>query len=249
MQNPNTPQPVDNSNRPVSPFEAIKRSDERGEYWCARDLMPLMGYGRWQTFEIPLRRAIKAAENTGIDVTSQFTRSRNLAPRAHGGGNDQDDYQLSRQAAYLVAMNGDPNKPEVAAAQAYFAVRTHQAEVIQQEHDELPEWAQQQIATIRRVGKIEVEQELQRERINAVEGRLDGIEGHHDWFSALGYAKTRGLPTERRAVAELGRIASKLCKRDGVVPDKAQHPLYGEVGVYPKHLLDEAAATVGGKVA
>ncbi|ORL11619.1 phage antirepressor KilAC domain-containing protein [Prescottella equi] len=39
-----------------------------------------------------------------------------------------EDYELSRFAAYLVAMNGDPNKPEVAAAQSYFAIRTREAE-------------------------------------------------------------------------------------------------------------------------
>lgn len=40
------------------------------------------------------------------------------------------DFHLTRFAAYLVAMNGDPNKSEVAAAQAYFAIRTREAEVV-----------------------------------------------------------------------------------------------------------------------
>ncbi|WP_249361188.1 phage antirepressor KilAC domain-containing protein [Cutibacterium avidum] len=108
-----------------SPFDQIKRTDERGEYWSARDLMPLMGYTKWQAFEVPLNRAMKSAEAQGVNVENNFTGSRKVSG---GRGPSQFDYRLTRFACYLVAMNGDPNKPEVAAAQAYFAVRTRQAE-------------------------------------------------------------------------------------------------------------------------
>lgn len=43
------------------------------------------------------------------------------------GGSIRKDVHLDRMAAYLVAMNGDLNKPEVAAVQAYFAMQTRRA--------------------------------------------------------------------------------------------------------------------------
>jgi len=55
--------------------------------------------------------------------------SHKVISRPQGGTTEQKDVHLDRMAAYLVAMNGDPNKPEVAAAQAYFAMQTRRAEL------------------------------------------------------------------------------------------------------------------------
>jgi DNA-damage-inducible protein D len=41
------------------------------------------------------------------------------------------DYNLSRLASYLIAQNGDPRKPEIAAAQVYFVVSTRAHEIHQ----------------------------------------------------------------------------------------------------------------------
>ncbi|WP_434922917.1 phage antirepressor KilAC domain-containing protein [Glutamicibacter sp. PAEs-4] len=110
-----------------SPFDQIKRTDDQGnEYWSARDLMTLMGYSTWQNFETPLNRAMTTAGNQGQFTASNFNRSVKVTA---AGKMPQSDWHLSRFAAYLVAMNGDPNKPEVAAAQSYFAIQTRAAEV------------------------------------------------------------------------------------------------------------------------
>lgn len=108
-----------------SPFDRIRRVEMDGtETWSARDLMPLMGYPRWNEFKTPLERAMRSAKNQGMNVLALFSRS-----TENSGGRPMENYYLTRFAAYLVAMNGDPNKPEVAAAQAYFAVKTRQAEI------------------------------------------------------------------------------------------------------------------------
>jgi DNA-damage-inducible protein D len=87
-----------------------------------------MGYQRWEDFStIVIGRAIRSSENTGTYSEQAFSAYTGEGP----GGRLRADYRLSRQAAYLVAMNGDPNKPQVAAAQVYFAEKTHMAEVFQ----------------------------------------------------------------------------------------------------------------------
>lgn len=70
---------------------------------------------------------MRTADNTGI--TCNFTRSSKVVQREGRGSIEATDFHLDRMAAYLVAMNGDPNKPEVAAAQAYFAMQTRRAKL------------------------------------------------------------------------------------------------------------------------
>lgn len=107
-----------------SPFDTIRQADETGtEFWSARDLQPLMGYKAWRNFLVPINRAMQAAINQNVDLESNFARSRKITSTK-----PQEDFRLSRYAAYLVAMNGDPNMPEVAGAQSYFAIQTRVAE-------------------------------------------------------------------------------------------------------------------------
>ena len=116
-------------NENTSPFDSIRRTDEQGEYWLARDLMPMLGYPRWSDFKDVIDKAKTSCENTGNVVTEHFSGLFLKNPSSKQGRHYQD-FRLSRYASYLVAMNGDPRKPEIAAAQSYFAIKTREAEVI-----------------------------------------------------------------------------------------------------------------------
>lgn len=116
-------------NEAASPFDAGRIPCTRGgeDRWSARWLMQKMGYSQWKNFEPIIERAKQAAHNEGFNVRNIFSQTRKDTGQR---GPAQVDYLLTRFAAYLVAMNGQPSKPEVAAAQTYFAVKTREAEVL-----------------------------------------------------------------------------------------------------------------------
>ncbi|QDM56395.1 anti-repressor Ant [Gordonia phage Sidious] len=119
-----TPHAGDNS-----PFDSIRRVTPEGrEYWSARDLMPLLGYEKWERFADAINRAKLSARNAGYDVAEQFPGAGKMVETGSGAQRRIDDYHLSRYACYLIALNGDPRKSEIAAAQTYFVIKARQAE-------------------------------------------------------------------------------------------------------------------------
>lgn len=140
-----------------SPFDRIRHEDDNGgEYWLARELQPVMGYEKWERFEGVIDRAIRSAENTGTYSEQAFSRIREEGT----GGAPRNDYRLSRYAAYLIAMNGDPNKPQVAAAQAYFAIKTREAEAATTKPMSELEMARRYVAVLEREQQLSKELEV-----------------------------------------------------------------------------------------
>lgn len=46
------------------------------EFWYARDLMPLLGYERWENFDKAIVRAMVSCKTAGIATETIFVRSR-----------------------------------------------------------------------------------------------------------------------------------------------------------------------------
>lgn len=109
----------------TSLFDQLRHVRPDGtEFWSARELMGPMGYGAdWRNFRSAITRAEVSASAQGFNPQDLF-----VGVTEKSSGRPREDVHLVRFAAYLVAMNGDPRKREIAAAQAYFAVRTREAE-------------------------------------------------------------------------------------------------------------------------
>jgi hypothetical protein len=120
-----------------SPFDSIRRYCANGnEYWLARELMPLLGYAKWERFGSStaiqasvIQRAIISAKASGTYTEQHFLYVGKLIERGNGAKVETEDCELSRYACYLIAMCGDVTKPEIAQAQSYFAIKTREAEV------------------------------------------------------------------------------------------------------------------------
>lgn len=110
-------------------LDSIKGTARNGsEYWLARQLMAVLGYEEWRNFENAIRRAHVMFKTAQLDGSNHFVKTNKMVEVGSGGRRRVDDYFLSRAACYIIAMNGDPTKPEVAEAQKYFAMQTRKME-------------------------------------------------------------------------------------------------------------------------
>lgn len=121
-------------------FESIKHYDEFGiEYWSARELQKVLEYSQWRRLEDVIKKAMKACENSGYNVSEHFANVGKVLKVGNNANMNLRDYKLSRYACYLMAQNGDARKKVIALAQTYFAIQTRKQEILENEYEQLSE--------------------------------------------------------------------------------------------------------------
>ena len=118
-------------------LEDIRHEHEDGtEYWFARELYPILGYTKWENFETPIKKAKDSCRSSNISIDDHFPDVRKVIKTGKGAELEVSDIELTRYASYLVTLNGDPRKSEIAFAQAYFVTQTRKIEVLQEKMEE-----------------------------------------------------------------------------------------------------------------
>lgn len=116
-------------NRPV--FEQIKKIDDQGEYWLARELAEVLQYASYDKFKEVGRKAWISCKKSGQNPNDHFSEVEKMVEIGSGAKRPIKDVRLTRYACYLVVQNADPSKEVVALGQTYFAIQTRIQEIRQ----------------------------------------------------------------------------------------------------------------------
>ena len=117
----------------INALNEMKKIAPNGEeYWTARDISSVLGYSEWRNLVSVIEKAKMACDSSGSYSSDHFVGFTDMIEGGKGAMVDRENYYLSRYACYLIAMNGDPGKPEIGTAQTYFAVQTRRQEKIDQ---------------------------------------------------------------------------------------------------------------------
>jgi len=101
-------------------------------FWWATEFADMLGYTSLKSFTNPINKAIQSCMAANIDFNDNFVRKQRVVD-----GKTIDDWKLSRFACYMVAMNADPKKPQVAKAQVYFADQVEKVNLMLEGRDDL----------------------------------------------------------------------------------------------------------------
>ncbi len=119
----------DATNLVIGRLKSLQKITPAGvPYWMAREIMTALDYREWRDFREVLEKAKSSCSNAGNFEANHFVPMPEMVEIGSGAKRERENFALSKYACYLIAMNGDTSKPEIATAQAYFVEQTYRQE-------------------------------------------------------------------------------------------------------------------------
>lgn len=224
-------------------LDDLAQTDESGvEFWYARDIMGLLGYVKWQRFEEAIKRAMISSETAKTADQHHFAEVGKLITAGKGAKRKIKDYMLTRYACYLIAMNGDPRKEEIAFAQAYFAVRTRESEVIEERMEAISRIAAREGLT--EAEKLFSANMFERGVSSAGIARVrsKGDEALFGGITTSGMKKRLGVPDKKPLADHLPRvtIAAKQLATELTNFNVEEQDMHGEAPITVEHVQNNS---------
>ena len=243
-------------------FEEIKKTDENGEFWLARELSTILEYTEYAKFISVIRKAITACENSGQQPRNHFSRVSEMVPIGSGAKREIDDVRLTRYACYLIVQNASSDKAVVALGQTYFAVQTRLQEIQQMEEyeklgteeerrlflrKELTEHNKQLMTTAKSAGVIDP--------IDYAVFQNYGYKGLYGGLDRKGIAKKKGLAEKSNILDHMGSTelaanlfratqAEEKLKREKIQHKVAANKAHLDVGKKVRDTIKEIGGTM-----
>lgn len=252
------------TNKKHQTFENIRKTDENEiEFWSARDLYPILEYSSWDKFKSVIKKAIKACENSKINVSDHFSQVGKLVTIGSGAKRNIEDYDyhLSRYACYLIIQNADPSKEIVATGQTYFAIQTRRQELKDdQDFQQLDE--NKKRLFLRNELKHHNKQLVETASFAGVETNLDfaifqnhGYQGLYGGLGAKQIHKKKNLKKSQQILDHMGSTelaanlfratqAEEKLRRDNIKGKDKANKTHFEIGKKVRKAIEEIGGTM-----